>query len=339
MLIIGLLLSFLQVLFSQNTDKIQSFHINGKAQGTTFHILYYAADSSGIEKDVHRIFSEIDQSMSVYKTNSLISKFNASNRGIEVDRHLKKVVQKSLSIYKKSNGLFDITLHPIIQLWGFGTIPVDTFPDSSQIKEAMNHVGSHKLRLKGNFLFKTDPKVQINVNAIAPGYTSDLIAELLESKGISTYLVEVGGEIRMNGKKPDGSNLRIGIESPSSTNNLPSSSILQTIISMDRGAITTSGNYRQYIERNNKKTTHLLNGKTGFPVENEVIAVTVYAEDAMTADGFDNVLMALGLQESFNFLKKTKGMEAYFIYKDKQGLIKDTATNGFYKLMVQSSNR
>ena len=317
----------------KRADDRKLYHLSGRAQGTTYHIRYFA-DNENVEKhEVDSIFTEIDRSLSIYKENTLISIFNNSISGVEMDEHLHRVVAKSLDVSKKSEGIFDISIYPLVQLWGFGTRKVQAFPDSLAVKEYMKCVGYHKLYIKGNRLLKTDPCVKINVNAIAPGYTSDLIARFLDQRKIKTYVVEVGGELRIKGTKPDGSLSSIGIEGPASNVDQMDGSVLQRIVKIKKGAMTTAGNYRQYREEGNRRVSHLLDARTGYPVENELISVTVLAKDAMTADAYDNVLMGLGLEKSFQFLKKEKNMEAYFIYKKADGSVADTATLGFYKVL------
>ncbi len=307
------------------------YHIHGKAQGTTFQITYYAKHELVSKNQIDSIFDEVDLSLSIYKPNTLINEFNQSVSGVVLDKHLRAVVLKSIEIFKKSDGIFDITIYPLVQLWGFGTEKGVSFPDSAVIAAAMSCVGTDKIKVKGNRLIKLKPCVKIDVNAIAPGYTADLLASFLENKGIETYVVEVGGEIRVKGKKPNGSYLSIGIEAPSQDS--LAAPIIRKVIQMEKGAITTSGNYRQYREEGGKKASHLLDARTGNTLKNNLISVTVIAKDAMTADGYDNVLMGLGLEEAFRFLKKQKDMEAYFIYHKANGAVADTATAGFYKLL------
>ncbi len=314
----------------RNNNHLTAFYLDGRAQGTTFHITYYAKNKLVIKHHIDSIFDEIDQSLSIYKPNTLINKFNNSIVGVEMDKHLRSVVLKSMDIFRESNGIFDITVYPLVQIWGFGTNKILSFPDSTSIDSAMAYVGTDKLKIEGMRLIKSIPSVKINVNAIAPGYTSDLIANFLEEKGIKTYIVEVGGEIRVKGKKPDGSFMSIGIEAPAQ--NSFDVSFIQKVIQVKNGAITTAGNYRQYREQGSQRISHLLDARTGYPIKNNLISVTVIAKDAITADGFDNVLMGLGLEDSFQLMKGRREMDAYFIYQKPDGSIADTATAGFYKL-------
>ncbi len=308
------------------------FEFNGYAQGTSYHIIYYAADSTVGKVQFNNIFNSIDSSLSIYKPYSLINRFNQADSGVNVDQPLKTVVEKSLTVFQDSNGLFDITIFPIVQAWGFGNKSVTVLPDSTKIKALLNCVGSGKIYLNHNFLGKSLPCVQIDVNGIAQGYTVDVIADYLEKNNIHNYLVEVGGELRVKGyKEPGHETMRIGIESPA--NYESGEPAMKRIITLTQGAVTTSGNYRKQRTVNNKIISHLMNSKTGYPIHNEMISATVIAKDAITADGYDNVLMGLGVKDALLFMNRHRDMEAYLIYYNPDGSMGETATPGFYKLI------
>lgn len=313
--------------------QLKAFYITGYAQGTTYHITYYAKDSVVLKADIDRVLDGIDSSLSVYKSYSLISKFNNRDcREVNMDKHLAIVAKKSLEIYQQSKGLFDITVYPLVRAWGFGNKEINSLPDSAYINAIMPCVGSDKLLVNRNKLIKKSACVQIDVDGIAQGYSVDVLANFLDKRSIKNYLVEVGGEIRVKGKKhPENVPMQIGIEGPAS--NALDDPIIQKIIQIDHGAVTTSGNYRKYFKSGNQVMSHLIDPKTGYPLQNEMIAVTVWAKDALTADGYDNPLMAMGVQKAMLFLKKHKNMEAYFIYHKLDGSVADTASRGFYKLI------
>lgn len=309
-----------------------AFHFSGLAQGTTYHVTYYAPDSIVTKNQFDSIFISIDSSLSIYKPYSIISNFNNGPGDIVMGTHLKKVIQKSLEIYKITNGISDITVYPLVRAWGFGTKKMDAVPDSAAIKSILPCVGSDKIFIYHNRLMKTQPCVKIDVNGIGQGYTVDVVADFLEKNKIQNYIVEVGGEIRVKGKKyPDGNLFQVGIESP--PENDFEEAVIKLTIEMKEGAVTTSGNYRRYYESNGKIISHLIDPKTGYPLQNELISVTVVAKDAITADGYDNALMGMGLKGAFLFLQKHKEMEAHFIYHDGAGNVTDTATAGFYKMI------
>ncbi|MBD0367010.1 MAG: FAD:protein FMN transferase [Flavisolibacter sp.] len=328
---------FLFLRFTPAKD-IHPFHIAGYAQGTTYHITYFANDSVVSKKVVDSVFAQMDASLSIYKPQSLINQFNQSKEGIPVDAHFLNVVRKGLQVHKKTRGAFDMTVLPLTEAWGFGAAKSQRIPDSATIRSLLPCVGSDKLQLRKKVLIKHNPCVRVDVNGIAQGYTVYVLAALLEKKGIRNYLVEVGGEIRVKGRKqPGGEPFSIGIEAPS-INELDAAP-MQRVIHLERGGLTTSGNYRNYYLSGNKRITHLFDPKTGFPVQNELISVTVWAQDAITADAYDNALMVLGLEKSFRLLTNTKNLEAYFIYQKKDGTISDTATTGFYKLINNLSEK
>lgn len=312
-------------------DPLQVYRITGYAQGTTYSITYYAADSLVSKSMIDDQLAQIDSSLSIYKSYSLINRFNASESGCEVDPYLQAVVQKGQEVHQATGGAFDITILPFVQAWGFGARKTTSSPSDTDINQLKSCVGSSKISFRGSYLYKQHPCVQLDVNGIAQGYSVDLLAQLLQSKGIHNYLVELGGEICVKGTKPNGEQMKIGIEAPA-PNDFAWTPLRKRIQFMD-GAIATSGNYRRYYESGGKKITHLIDPVTGHPRTNELVSVTVYAPDAITADAYDNAFMLMGLQPSMAFLENENKMEAYFIYRKANGSIADTATAGMYTMI------
>ncbi|MFD2937456.1 FAD:protein FMN transferase [Spirosoma flavum] len=328
--------SLLFVLFGftqfQKSNELKPFQLTGLAQGTTYAITYYSQREIIQKPQIDSIFSRLDQSLSIYSPTSLISQFNQSDTGVETDTHLRQVVQKSLAIFNETAGVFDITVYPLVNTWGFGIEKITTLPDSATIKSLLTCVGSGKLRLTQNRLSKTVPCTRIDVNGIAQGYSVDVVASYLKKRGIRNYLVEVGGEIRVKGRKyPQNTPMSIGIQTP--TKNEFESASIQKVIEVAQGAVTTSGNYRKYRQVGPNRISHIIDPKTGYTSKNELVSVTVVAHDAITADGYDNALLAMGLPQALSFLKHHQNLEAYFIYQKPNGTVADTATAGFYKLM------
>jgi thiamine biosynthesis lipoprotein len=192
-------------------------------------------------------------------------------------------------------------------------------------------VGSDKIHLNNGFLSKDKPCVHLDVNGIAQGYSVDVIADFLNAKGIHNFIVELGGELRVKGHKPTGEQISIGIEGPGNNDFDPLP--IQRIVHIGDGALTTSGNYRKYYLSGGRRISHLIDARTGYPIQNELISVTVYAKDGITADGYDNALMGMGLKKAIDFVEHRSDMEAYFIYHKANGAVADTATRGFYKFM------
>jgi len=318
----------------QSAVEIKKFLITGSAQGTTYHITYYANVSLVTKFQLDSIFGSIDSSLSLYKPYSLINRFNESKNGLVVDQHLRNVVNKAIDTYRQTNGVFDITIYPLTEAWGFGVKKVKTTPTSAQVKTLKSCVNSSLLSWSGNKLVKKKVCVRLDPNGIAQGYTVDVIADFLEDNGIRNYLVELGGEIRVKGKKyPENEPMKIGIELPG--NDDFEDSIMQHVISIDSGAVTTSGSYRKFYESKGKKISHILDARTGYPAQNELISVTVIAKDAMTADAFDNAFMAMGLSKALKFLEGRKDISAHFVYRAKSGKMMDTASIEFYHYLQQ----
>lgn len=312
---------------------LSTFRISGHAQGTSYALTYYASRESVTQAQTDSIFKSLDASLSVYKPGSLINVFNAAGDGVAMDQHLKTVVTRSMEVFRETNGMFDITVYPLVQAWGFGLKEGEAIPDSAVIRRILPCVGSARLRMDGDQLLKSNPCTQIDVNGIAQGYSVDVIARFLEAKGVQNYIVEVGGEIRTKGHKYPGKQpMTIGIETPSETEfDAP---VIREVISIGDGAVTTSGSYRKFRESGGVRLSHIIDPKTGFPVQREIISATVVAPDAITADGFDNALLAAGIDGAFEILQKHPGMEAYLIYKKADGSVADTASAGFARFIV-----
>jgi len=310
--------------------ELKQYKISGYAQGTDYAIMYYAADSVATKEGIDSLLNEIDLSMSLYKKGSLINQFNSAEKEIKTDHFINDVLKRSFEINRDTKGIFDITVAPLVQAWGFGPKDTKTEPSPATIKSILTCVGMKNLELKGALLSKSKPCIHIDLNGIAQGYSVDLIAAYLESRGIKQYVAELGGEIRILGPKPNGETMKIGIEGPDKDG----TPIIRHIAAINTGAITTSGNYRKFHQSGKKKISHLIDPKTGYPLDNEMISVTVYANDAITADGYDNALMAMHLKDAIAFVEKRKNLEAYFVYHQKDGKVADTLTSGFKKLIT-----
>jgi FAD:protein FMN transferase len=306
----------------------QTYRITGQAQGTTYAVAWYADRKSVNQTQIDSIFKSLDASLSIYQPGSLISRFNESAESIEMDGHLAHVVEASMRIYRETGGLSDITVYPLVRAWGFGIKAADAMPDSAAIRQLLACVGSDKLEVSGRRLSKTVPCMQIDVNGIAQGYSVDVVARFLEAHGIGNYMVEVGGEIRTKGRKlPGNEPMKIGIETPS-TNEFDAPTIRE-VISIGNGAVTTSGSYRKFRESGGMRLSHIIDPKTGFPVQREIISATVVAREAITADGFDNALLAAGIHGAFEILRTHPEIEAYLIYRKPDGSVADTCSAGF----------
>ncbi len=329
-LVMGIIAGALFISFT-GLPVIKKIQINGSAQGTTYHITYYAADSLVSKWEIDSILNNIDSSLSLYKPYSQVNRFNDSKDGMVVDAHFTRVVKKAQEVYRTTGGLFDITVYPLTVAWGFGPQKPDSLPDEDAIRKMLPCVNTGLLYWQGRKLAKRKPCVKLDPNGIAQGYSVDVLAGFFEKKGIQHYLVELGGELRVKGRKlPTNEKMSVGIETPGDD---PGFSIIEKIVWMDKGAITTSGNYRRYIESKGQKISHLMNPKTGYSIRNELISVTVYAKDAMTADAYDNALMAMGLSKALAFVEKHPELAAHFIYYKDGTQLADTMSRRFLALL------
>jgi thiamine biosynthesis lipoprotein len=314
---------------------LHRFELRGRAQGTTYSVIYYAADSIVLKSQCDSLFTALDNALSIYQPYSEINRLNAASGRFAASLHLRRVLQKAETVSKQTGGAFDVTLLPLVQAWGFGARPHNQTPDSATVLQLKQCTGWRGMQVKGRYVHKKIPCMQADVNGIAQGYTVDVLADFLSAQGLKHYLVEVGGELRVQGRRqPSGEPFVIGIESPEAADHMGAP--LQQQLSLSSGALTTSGSYRRYYLSGNKAIPHLLDPSTGFPLQHNLVAVTVWAPDAITADAMDNALMTMGLQKGLRFAEKQKELEAYFIYKKDDGTLADTATSGFYTLLRRS---
>jgi thiamine biosynthesis lipoprotein len=329
-----LALFFLLAYFISITGKKGEYiSLAGFAQGTTYRITYESKKGENLQPLIDSMLADFDMSLSIYQPKSLISKFNRNQPGTKADRKFTEVFNKSFEVYQNTNGAFDITVGPIVNAIGFGS--TDTLNvDSTLIDSLLQYVGMDKVRLQDGMLVKKDKNMVLDVNAIAQGYSVDLIAAFLEERRIKNYLVEIGGEVRSKGKNDSNQIWRIGIDKPVEGNMIPGAD-LQTIIRLDNRSLATSGNYRKYYEKNGIKFVHTVNPKTGYSVVSNLLSATVVADDCITADAYATALMVFGVDKSIKFLEENKFLEAYLIYADQQGHFQVYVTPGLKKYIAE----
>jgi len=305
----------------QQISKENVYYIRGEAQGTTYGITYIA--HKPIEKTaVDSILKVIDLSMSTYIDNSLITNINKGEH-LPIDSHFEKVLSASMDIYSESEGIFDPSIGQLINAWGFGKKENHTPPTQKQIDSLLALTGMDKVHVattpKGTFVEKDNPNIQLNFNAIAQGYTSDVIAGYFLSKQITNFIVEVGGEIVIHGRNTlKGKSWTIGIDNPLQKPD-EDREIVATVELTDCG-LATSGNYRKLWTDSltGQKYVHTLNPKTGRPQPSNLLSATVIAPSAMLADGYATTLMALGgIEKAKDFLAQHKELKAVLLYSDE----------------------
>lgn len=287
--------------------------LQGKAEGTSFHIIYQDEKGIDLQPDIIRLFDEFEQSLSVYIPHSLISRLNR-NEPVEVDDFFHYVFTRAKEISKQTDGAFDISAEPLFRAWGFSS-EEKNIPDENQIKHLKQFIGMDKVRLEGKLLVKDFPETVLNVNAIAKGYSADLLAALLAQSGSPNYLVEIGGEIRVKGVNPGGEIWRIGVDHPSENRRIPGEK-LQVILQITDRGIATSGNYRQFYMEDRRKITHTIDPATGYPTEHNLVSVTIIADDAITADAYATACMVGGIEKAVHWIDRNPTLEAVFICRE-----------------------
>jgi thiamine biosynthesis lipoprotein len=286
--------------------------------GTVFHTLYhikYQAPELLTEK-IDAEFQSFNFSLNPFLPHSIIAKVNR-NEEAETDDFFTEVFRKAMYISEKSDGIFDITCAPLVNLWGFGFSRPDSVTPQ-MIDSVRQFVGYRKVRLEGKKVVKDDPRVQLNCSAIAKGYACDVIAALLERNGVRNYMVEIGGEVVAKGVNNRGDPWRIGIRKPGDLDlNQPAQTEKIVRISEKRG-MATSGDYLNYYVKDGKKYAHTINPKTGYPAEQNILSATVVAADCMTADGFATAFNALGLEKACRLADTLPELDYFFIYTDEE---------------------
>lgn len=309
-------------------------YYEGEIQGTTFHITYEWNKDLSVEID--SLLQNFNKSLNNYDNNSLVSQINY-NETTKTDELFVKMFETSLDVYNKSEGAFDITIAPIINAWGFGWIKnsESIVPDSASIKELLKYVGMDKIKIQDGKIVKEFPESMIITNAIAQGLSVDYISDYMFDLGLKNFLVEIGGEVYSYGLNSRGDTWRVGVDKPildSNTENREN----QIIINLSGMAISTSGNYRKYLENGNTKYGHSVDPRTGFPASNSLLSVSVISESCMLSDAWATAFMVCGLEKSLVIAENDPSIEAYFIYEDINGKTNSSMTSGFEKYICDS---
>ncbi|MEM1001697.1 MAG: FAD:protein FMN transferase, partial [Bacteroidota bacterium] len=272
------------------TQEIENTKYSGPIFGTYFNVTYYSPQQTGYEKSIDSIFEVINSSLSTYWADSDISKFNR-NEPVQLDEHFKVVFEASEKIYKETNGVFDPTIGNVVNAWDFGPDRNKFLTDSATISNLMKYVGFDKIKALDGRFTKPD-SVYLDFNAIAKGYAIDVVGEYLKSKGISDYLVDIGGDLRAEGiNRVSGKAWTIGVDDP----NFDGSQSYSKVISISNKGMATSGVYRKYkVDEYGNYYAHIIDTSTGYPTKTNVLSVSVIAPDAMLADGYATAFQAMG---------------------------------------------
>lgn len=282
--------------------------------GTTYTISYQC--DSNLHNKIKAELQKIDNSLSTFNKQSTITLINRNEKS-EADSMLAKVFTLAQEISAETNGAFDITVAPLVNAWGFG-FDCTTAPTPEAIDSLKQIVGYGKVKLVDGKIIKQDPRVQLDCSAIAKGFGSDAIANLLRAHGIKNFMVEIGGEIVTCGNSPKRKPWKIGVTKPTE-DSLGISKELQTVLNVTDKAMATSGNYRNFYYKDGKRYAHTINPATGYPVEHSLLSATVLTDNCATADAYATAFMVMGLEKAKQLLEKHPEIMVYFIYADDKG--------------------
>lgn len=316
----GLIL-FFSVLTGCSDPSVQK--LEGSAQGTTYHISYWSElpmDGKDVETTIKNELDTIDRTLSNYRPDSIIEKFNSNENtdNQEVGNEIVSLVRIAQTVHQASQGCFDLTIKPLFELWGFRGDEL-TIPNDTAILKTLSQTGMGKLEVVDEtHLRKRQANLKVDLSSIAQGYSVGKISRALEQKGIKNYLVEIGGELKTLGHKPDLQAWRIAVERP-----LPGEQVMQKIITMPKEspmAVMTSGTYRHYFDHEGKRYSHILDARTGRPVTHNLVSITIIHDDPTIADAWDTALLCLGQKEGMKVANAEK-IPALFIQQQGNELI------------------
>ena len=283
----------------------------GNIFGTQYNITYKHDKKLSLE--IRRALQDVDNALSIFNQSSIVSCINR-NEDAETNTHFERVFKLAMQVAEETDGAFDPTIAPLVNVWGFG-FDTDKQPTSTVIDSLRTFLGYEKISLERHKVLKQDNRTMLDFGAIAKGYACDVIAEVMKTHDIADFMIEIGGEVVTKGHNASGEKWRIGIAKPDESN----SSEIQEVINVGSCAMATSGNYRNYYYKNGIKYAHTINPKTGYPVNHSLLSATVIAPICALADAYATAFMVIGIDEAKAFLEKHQHISAYFIYTDENG--------------------
>lgn len=289
-------------------------HDEGQIFGTFYHITYQ--NDSSIQTDILAELQKVDNALSMFNKESIISHINRGEN-VETNEMFESVFNLAEKISDNTDGAFDITVAPLVNAWGFG-FKTGNPPTKQTVDSLRAIVGYKKVKLVNHRITKSDARVMLDCSAIAKGYGCDVVARLLEKRGIKNYMVEIGGEVVTHGISEKRLPWKIGVTKPSD-DSLNVNNELQTVLNVKDRAMATSGNYRNFYYRGGKKYAHTIDPATGYPVQHSILSATVFAKRCAEADAYATAFMVMGMEKAKKVLEKHPELMAYLIYSDDKG--------------------
>jgi FAD:protein FMN transferase len=325
------------LLLTATSCKEKEFLFNeGFVFGTVYHITY--SSDQDLQVGIEETLARFDSSLSTFNPTSTISRFNRFDLNkfdLSNDPWMLNVVKRSLEITNQTGGAFDITVAPLVDLWGFGPGKADT-PTQRKIDSIRAFVGSNLLNLSGNELQKADPRLRLDCAAVAKGYACDIVAMYLRRMGIRNYLVEIGGEMTLAGKNPKGEPWKVGINKPKDDSTIINLDWEQRLSITNKG-IATSGNYRNFYVKDGKKYAHTIDPATGYPIQHSLLSATIVANDCLTADALATACMVMGVDSAMTMVERMPEVEGLFLCDDGKGGYKTLFTSGMKKYILKNN--
>ncbi len=323
--------SFVLIIIS-SCQKMQKISFTGEAQGTYYAVTYFDSDERNLHPEIDSLLKAFDQVASLWEPESMISKINRNDSTVVPDSTFINIFNIAQDVSRKTNGAFDISVGPLIKSWGFWFR--DRIDMNQEILDSlMPLIGYEKVRLESGKIIKDDPRIHFDFNAIAQGYSVDLIGDYLESEGIDRYLIDIGGEVLGKGRKPGRAEWKVGIERPGG--NALSERVIEAVIFLRDKALATSGSYRKFYVVDGVKYSHTVDPNTGYPVQHSLLSATVLADDCITADAYATAFMVMGLEKTKDYLEKHDDLEVFLIYAGEDGSMKTFKTSGMRKIMFE----
>lgn len=324
------LVAFASLLVLAGCEKpVEQIHLSGPTMGTTYNIKYISAEGQPtpevIQKEVDRLLEEVNDQMSTYRKDSELSRFNQSQsaEAFAVSPQTATVVKEAIRLNGLTLGALDVTVGPLVNLWGFGPEGrPEVVPTAEELAARKAMTGIQHLSVNGDALVKDIPNLYVDLSTIAKGWGVDVVADYIQSQGIQNYMVEVGGEMRLKGLNREGVAWRIAIEKPSVEERA-----IQEIIEPGDMAVATSGDYRNYFEHDGIRYSHIINPETGKPISHKVVSVTVLDQSSMTADGLATGLMVLGEEKGMQIAEENN-IPVLMIVKTEEGF-KELASSAY----------
>lgn len=306
--------------------------IEGYAQGTTYHITYYDMKNRNLQPQIDKILDNFDKSVSTYLPTSIISRINSSDTNVKVDKYFITCFNKAKEVWKNTDGAFDPTVYPLSNVWGFGPGKKEKL-GKEKIDSILQFVGFDLIELKGNRIIKKDPRVALDFNAFAQGYSVDVVSDYLNSKKIKSYIVEIGGEVYAKGKMPNGDRWTLGIEKP--IDNKTSENPLTAVAKIENMGVATSGDYRRFFIEDGVKYAHHIDPKTGYPTKNNLLSASLFSSECISSDANATGVLVMGIEKAKTFLNAHPELQAYLIYSDEKGNYQTYETPGLKSIISE----